>query len=150
MSIEPTPRSTHDRFATRPPLVDSAAAGLAAVSASLYQRLGGAAGVAALVDDAVDRHAANPVLAALFRGQDLPQLKALGERFLSAGTGASGQGLTMGAPTQHVGMRFSPEQLQAVVGDMTDALVERGVGAVELGEVLALVKAGNESRTQAA
>lgn len=118
------------------------------MSASLYQRLGGAAGVAALVDDAVDRHAANPALAALFRGQDLPQLKALGERLLSAGAG--GPGPTMGAQTQHVGIRFSPAQLQAVVADVTEALIERGVGVVEVGETVALFHAGNESRTQAA
>ncbi len=120
------------------------------MSASLYQRLGGATGVTALVDDAVDRHAANPALCALFRGQDLPQLKSLGERFLSAGAAGPGQGLTRDAPTRHVGMGFDPVQLKAVIGDMTDTLVERGVGAVELGEVLALVNAGNESRTQAA
>ncbi len=130
--------------------MDGAAAGLKAVSASLYQRLGSAAGVAALVDDVVDRHAANPALTALFRGQDLPQLKALGERVLSAGAGGPGQDLTISAQTQHVGMRFSPAQLQAVVGDVTDALIEQGVGAVEVGEVLALLRAGNESRTQAA
>jgi hemoglobin len=120
------------------------------VSASLYQRLGGATGVAALVDDAVDRHAANPALCALFRGHDLPQLKTLGERFLSAGTGGPGQGMTLDTQAQHVGMGFDPVQLKAVIGDMTDALVEQGVSAVEVGEVLALVKAGNESRTQAA
>ncbi len=35
-----------------------------AVTASLIQRLGGAGSVAVIVDDAVDRHAANPLLAA--------------------------------------------------------------------------------------
>jgi len=47
------------------------------VNASLYDRLGGAAVVAALVDDAVDRLAANPALAPPFCGKDLPQLRAL-------------------------------------------------------------------------
>lgn len=120
------------------------------MSASLYQRLGSAPGVAALVDDAVDRLAANAALTALFRGQDLPQLKALGERFLSADAGGPGRDLTMSAQTQHVGMHFNPAQLQAVFGDVTDALIERGVGAVEVGEVLALLRAGNETRTQPA
>ena len=36
--------------------------------ASLYQRLGGVEGIASIVDDSVDRHAANPALAARFRG----------------------------------------------------------------------------------
>lgn len=47
-------------------------ADLGAVNASLYDRLGGAAAVAAVVDDAVDRHAANPALAPLFCGKDRP------------------------------------------------------------------------------
>jgi hypothetical protein len=47
------------------------------VTACLYDRLGGAAAVAAVVDHALDRHAANPALAPLSCGKDLPQLKAL-------------------------------------------------------------------------
>jgi len=57
---------------------------LCSVNASLYDRLGGAALVAALVDDAVDRLAANPALAPPFCGKDLPQLRALGVSVFSA------------------------------------------------------------------
>ena len=52
-------------------------AGIRPVTACLYDRLGGAAAVAAVVDHALDRHAANPALAPLSCGKDLPQLKAL-------------------------------------------------------------------------
>jgi hemoglobin len=123
--------------------MDAALADLAAVNATLYQRLGGAVGVAAVVDDAVDRHAANPALAPRLRGQDLPQLKALVVRFLSAASG----GPSLGAPTvpapQHAGMRFSPAELHAVVVDVAEALVEQGVGADEVGEVVSLIRTMN-------
>lgn len=124
------------------------------MTASLYQRLGGAAAVAAVVDDAVDRHAANPALSPLFCGQDLPQLKALGVSFLSAGAGGPGHEPGPAEVRQHVGMSFSPAQWQAVVGDMTEALREQGIGAAEVGEVVKLLdargSARNDSRTRCA
>lgn len=101
--------------------------------------------VAAVVDDAVDRHAANPALAPLFQGQDLPQLKALGVRIVSAATGGPDPGLAPGKPSHNAGMGFSPAQLQAIVGDVTDALREQGVGAVEVGEVVQLIHARRAS-----
>lgn len=125
-----------------------------AVNASLYERLGGAAAVAAVVDDAVDRHAANPALAPLFCGQDLPQLKARVVRLLIAGAGGPSHRLGPAEERQQIEMNFSPAQLQAMVGDMTETLREQGIGAVEAGEVVNLLNAtgsaGNESRTRAA
>ena len=59
-------------------------------------------------------------------------------------------------------MRFGPAELQAVVGDMTEALREQGVGTVEVAEIVNLLyaseraaalsrhSAGNDSRTRAA
>ena len=114
--------------------MDGALADIAAVTASLYLRLGGAAGVAAVVDDAVDRHAANPTLAPRLRGLELPQLKALGVGFLSARVG----GPHHDAAPQHARLSFSPAELQAVVGDDLDTLAEHGVGAAEIGEVVGL------------
>lgn len=114
--------------------MDGALADIAAVTASLYLRLGGAAGVAAVGDDAVDRHAANPTLAPRLRELDLPQLKALGVGFLSARAG----GPHHDAAPQHARLSFSPAELQAVVGDDLDTLAEHGVGAAEIGEVVGL------------
>ncbi len=121
--------------------MDGAAAHGAAVSASLYQRLGGAVAVAAVIDEAIDRHAANPVLAHRFRGQDLPQLKILAVSFFSAGAGGPCLDLAPGATPQYAGMRFCPAQLEAVLGDVADTLLEQGVGAVESGEILRLFRA---------
>jgi hypothetical protein len=87
--------------------------------------MGGAAAVAAAVDDAVDRRAANPALVPLFFGKDLPQFEALCVSALSARVGGPCSTEATGPALPNVGMRFSPTELQAVVGDMTEALRER-------------------------
>jgi hemoglobin len=119
-------------------------AAIAAVTESLYQRLGGAAGVAAIVDDAVDRHAANPVLAPRLRGKDLPQLKSLGVTFLVAGSGGPPLHETCAMPAMsavQAGMRFSADEMDAVIADVAATMVEQGAGAAEVGEVIRLYRA---------
>lgn len=115
------------------------------MNAGLYERLGGAAAVAAVVDDALDRHAANPALAPLFCGKDLPQLKALGVSVLSARIGASCSSEATRSTLSDVGLRFTPGELQAVVGDMTETLREQGIGAVDAGEIVNLLYATREA-----
>lgn len=127
----------------------------APLSASLYQRLGGAPGIAAVVDDIVDRHAANPLLARRFRGQDLPQLKALSVAFLCARSGGESQGGPGGAAQAHAGMQFDRHELAAVIDDIVAAMQECGLQAAEVGDVVALVRAphapaGNVRGTPAA
>lgn len=39
----------------------------------------------------------------------------------------------------HGGMRFSASELQAVVGDMTQALLDQGLGAGEVAEIVSLL-----------
>lgn len=115
------------------------------MNASLYERLGGAAAVAAVVDDAVDRHATNPALAPLFCGKDLPQLKALAVSVFSARAGGPSSTGAAGAALPGTGMNFSPVALQAVVGDMTEALREQGLGTDEAGEIVNLLYAAREA-----
>lgn len=126
---------------------------------SLYQRLGGAVGIAAIVDDAVDRHAANPLLASRLRGKDLPQLKSLGVTFLVAGSGGPPLDESCVMPAMsavQAGMRFSAREMDAVIADVAAAMVEQGAGAAEVGEVIGLYRAmrcessaavGNDSGT---
>lgn len=114
-------------------------ADLSAVIGSLYDRLGGADAVAAVVDDAVDRHAANPALAPLFCGKDLPELKALGVSVFSARVGGPCSTEAAVAALRDAGMSFGPAELQAVIGDMTEALRGYGIGTIEVGEILNLL-----------
>ncbi|MES2098453.1 MAG: hypothetical protein V4569_01400 [Pseudomonadota bacterium] len=115
------------------------------MNACLYDRLGGAAAVAAVVDAAVDRHAANPALAPLFCGKDLPQLKALGVSVFSAKVGGPCSTEATDPALSDAGMRFNPAELQAVVSDMTEALREQGIGTVEVGEIVNLLYAAPEA-----
>jgi hemoglobin len=111
------------------------------VTESLFQRLGGAAGIAAIVDEAVDRHAANPVLAPRFLGQDLPQLKTLGVTFLSVASGGPPLHESRATTVAPTGMRFSEDEVDAVIVDIAAALVEQGARAAEVGEVIGLYRA---------
>jgi len=115
------------------------------VKPSLYHRLGGTAGVAAVIDDAVDRHAANPALASRFQGLDLPELKSQGVSFLVAASGGPHGVASTGPVQQHAGMGFSAAELQAVVGDLAQALAEQGAGVAEVGEVLGLIRTQNRA-----
>lgn len=115
------------------------------MNACLYDRLGGAAAVAAVVDDAIDRHAANPALAPLFCGKDLPQLKALCVSVFSAKVGGPCSTEAAGPARPDADMSFSPAELQAVVADMTEALREQGIGMVEVAEVVNLLYTAREA-----
>lgn len=88
---------------------------------TLYQRLGGAERIASLIEESIDRHAVNPLLAPRFRGKDLPRLKELGLQFLCAALSMSGQ------------------ELAAAIGDVVAALKAQGVAASEVDDVVAIL-----------
>ena len=90
---------------------------------TLYRRLGGAERIAAIIEDALDRHAVNPVLAARLRGKDLPRLKQLGVQFFCAG------------------LNISEQELLATVDDIVAALSAQGVAQAEVNEVVAMLHA---------
>ena len=88
---------------------------------TLYQRLGGAERIAEIIEESIDRHAVNPLLAARLRGKDLPRLKALGIRFLRAG------------------MNLTERELHAAIDDVVATLNARGIGLAEVSEVAAIL-----------
>lgn len=106
---------------------------------SLYQRLGGAERIAAVVDDALDRHAVNPLLAARFRGKDLPRLKQLGTQFFCMGSGGPQKYEGRDMRTTHAGMNVNEQELVAAIDDFVDAMKSQGVGAAEVNEVVAVL-----------
>ncbi|MEO6271273.1 MAG: hypothetical protein ABIP08_13320 [Lautropia sp.] len=114
------------------------------MTASLFQRLGGDVEIEAIVDDAIDRHAANPLLAARLRGRDLPQLKTISASLLSARAGGPRQvedsAMSMKA-TMYAGMSFRADEWAAVMDDIAAAMAEHGVRAVEVREVADLLQA---------
>jgi len=104
---------------------------------TLYQRLGGEAQIAAIIEDAIDRFAVDPVLAPRVRGKDLTRLKHLGVHFFCAGWGGpqTYEGLDL-RPLQH-GM--SEPELNAVVEAVVAALDEGAVPAPEVDEIVGIL-----------
>lgn len=106
---------------------------------SLYQRLGGTEGIAAVVDDALDRHAVNPLLAPRFRGKDLPRLKQLGTQFFCMGSGGPQRYEGRDMRSAHSGMNISEQELLAAIDDIVAALQAQHVGAGEVHEVVGIL-----------
>ena len=87
---------------------------------TLYQRLGGVERIAAIIEESLDRHAVNPVLAPRLRGKDLPQLKQLALQFFC--------------------LSVSEQELAAAIEDIVAALNGHGVAPAEVGEVTAFLR----------
>lgn len=109
------------------------------MSETLYQRLGGASRIASIIEDAIDRHAVNPVLAPRFRGKDLPRLKQLGTQFFCAGAGGPQRYEGRDLVTAHSGLNISETELVATMDDVVAALNAHDVGPSELNEVVAIL-----------
>lgn len=106
---------------------------------TLFERLGGAERIAAVVDDALDRHAVNPLLEPRFRGKDLPRLKVLATQFFCMGTGGSARYEGRDMRTAHAGMNINEQELVATIDDVVAALHGQGTGATEVNEVVAML-----------
>jgi hemoglobin len=106
---------------------------------TLYQRLGGFERIAAVIDDALDRHAVNPVLAPRFRGKDLPRLKQLGTQFFCAGIGGPEKYEGRDLRAAHAGMNINEQEFLSAVDDIVAALNGQGTAPAEVNEVVAIL-----------
>lgn len=113
------------------------------IQTSLYQRLGGAAGIAALVDDIVDTHMKNPAVSVRFlpyleKPELLAQVKKHTCDFFGMGSGGpevyAGRDMT----TTHRGMNISPIEYMCVVDDIMLVLDQHGKDDATKTEVLAI------------
>ena len=107
--------------------------------ATLYQRLGGAHGIAAIVDDIVDRQAVNPALAPRFGGQDLPHMKRLGAQLAYAAAGGPHARPTSWLRSAYAGLAVSEPEFRATMDDILAALHAQGVAPAEVNEVVAIL-----------
>jgi hemoglobin len=86
------------------------------MSASLYERLGGAAGISAIASDVVGNHLINPVVAPRFQAsEDIPRLKRIADEFCCAGRPEIYSGKDMRAA--HRGMNINEQEYLAVMDD---------------------------------
>lgn len=106
---------------------------------ALYQRLGGAERIASIIDNALDRHAVNAVLAPRFRGKDLAKLKKLGTQFVCAGIGGPQAYEGRDLRSAHAGMNVSEQEFLETMDDIVASLNDHSVGAQEINEVVAIL-----------
>ncbi len=90
---------------------------------TLFERLGGSEGIAAIVDDVVATHMKNPAIKAIFipyedQPEQLAQIKKHIVDFFSAGSGGSVTYTGKDMPTAHRGMNISPAEYMAVMEDI--------------------------------
>lgn len=93
------------------------------MSATLYQRLGGAEGMARLVDDVVTAHLANPIVKTRFENvKDLAHLKKMACEFFCAGSGGPESYTGKDMVSAHRGMNISEQEYLAVMDDIVAAM----------------------------
>lgn len=106
---------------------------------SLYERLGGRAGIQALIHDIIDLHVQSPVVGPRFRHLDLPTLKGHAADFFCAGTGGPETYSGREMREAHRGLNISEQEFVAVLDDILAALDKHAVGARERQEVLSVL-----------
>ncbi|WP_137896848.1 group 1 truncated hemoglobin [Ramlibacter sp. 2FC] len=112
------------------------------MTTTLYQRLGGAEGMARLVDDVVAAHLANPVVKTRFENvKDLAHLKRMALEFFSAGSGGPVAYTGKSMPEAHRGMNISEQEYLAVMDDIVGALDKNGVDEEAKKDVIAILYA---------
>ena len=111
---------------------------------SLYDRLGGAAAVTAVVDDFVGRCAADSRINGKFARTDIPRLKAMLVEQVSAATGGPVQYTGRSMAETHRGMGVTGGEFEALVEDLLATLNQFNVPGslqTELIGILAPIRA---------
>jgi|TARA_B110000305_G_C19184642_1_gene513667 hemoglobin len=106
------------------------------MSTSLFERLGGNAGISAIANDLVDNHLTNAAIKTRFAGSDIPALKKTAATFMIAGTGGENAYKGKDMLSAHKGMNISALEFMAVLDDALLALTKNKVGQREQEEVL--------------
>ena len=103
---------------------------------TLFDRLGGAEGIARIVSDTIDNHLKNPLVANRFSGGDIATLKKTATDFFITGSGGPNvyKGKEMLAAHRH--MNISDNEFMAVVDDVMAALSGAGLDDGVKSEVL--------------
>jgi hemoglobin len=111
----------------------------AAAQARLYDRLGGAAGVAAIADTLIDRVTADPMLGRSFKDSKLDRIKKLlAEQICDLSGGPchySGDSMK----EVHAGHHISEAEFYRMVADLREVLKERHVSQGATNELLRLL-----------
>lgn len=110
---------------------------------SLFERLGGSAGIKAIVEDIVALHMENPVICARFLPyRETPErievVKAHLCAFLEAGSGGTAQYTGRTMRDSHRGMNISEAEYMAAIDDILAAMRQHNIDEQTLKDVLAI------------
>jgi hemoglobin len=110
---------------------------------TLYERLGKRTGITSLVDDIVEAHMNNPVVAPRFQpyrdqAENLKLVKEHTVEFFCAGSGGLEQYTGREMLAAHKGMNISEEEFIAVLDDILLVLEQHGIDEESRKDVLAI------------
>lgn len=113
------------------------------MSKSLYERLGGAAGIERLVDDIVRAHMDNPLIKARFlpyreKPEHLATVKKHLRDFLGMGSGGPERYAGRAMPETHRGMNISAQEYMAAMDDILQTLDRHKIDEQTRKDVLAI------------
>lgn len=116
-------------------MADTPAQSPPTAEATIFESIGGAAAVEAVVDLFYERVLADPALAGYFEGRDMARLKRHQRLFVGQALGSREPypGRTM--QRAHSGLAITGEAFDLVVGHLAAALAEAGVDAATIGTV---------------
>lgn len=107
--------------------------------ASLYERLGGEAGIRKIVNDTLDKNYNNPDVGHFFQDVDMAQLKQRVFEFFSMGAGGPHQYTGKDMATAHTGLNISKRDFDIADRDTIEAIKENGVAEAEIQEVIGIL-----------
>lgn len=110
----------------------------------LYERLGGASGIAKIVDAVVEAHMCNPEVSARFlpykeQPEKLAVIKKHTIDFFSAGSGAAVAYGGRDMVTTHTGMNITASEYMHVVDDILNVLTKHKIDEISKNEVLSIL-----------
>jgi hemoglobin len=111
------------------------------MNGTIYDELGGAPAVAAVVDAFYERLLADPALMGYFAGKDMTRLKAHQRALVTVALGGGSEtytGRLMGPA--HAGMGISDGAFDAVLDHLAAVLVEAGAPPTTVAKVLAILE----------
>jgi hemoglobin len=106
---------------------------------TLYERLGGAPGIAKIADDIWINHNSNPLIKTRYARSNAENVKRLVREMVGAGTGGSEVYSGKNMLDAHRGMNISDQEFNAVVDDVLNALAKNSVGQREKEEMLSIL-----------